>query len=83
MYGCVVLAYDDDGNEYVVKTFWDEDARARATKDDWEDDEWEDSTPGGIDCGILREIVMLRLFDGGQPNLVRLEDSTTTERRAT
>ena len=62
--------------------FWDEDGEGEG--DNREDDEWEDSTPGSIaDCDILRDIVMLRVFNGAHPNLMRFEDSTTTKRRTT
>ena len=73
-YGSVVCAYDDDGGEWAVKTFWEEEAEG---DEGWEDDdgEWHDeSSPSGIDCGILREIVMLRLLNGAHPNLMRLTD---------
>ena len=78
-YGQVVLAFDDDGNEFALKTFWDEDGTGEDDEGGWEDDdgewhEWEESTPAGIDCGILREIVMLRLLNGAHPNLMSLED---------
>lgn len=74
-YGSVCVVYDDDGNEFAAKTFWEE--SAEDGDGGWEDDdgEWHDdnATPG-IDCGVLREIAMLRLLNGAHPNLMSLHD---------
>lgn len=73
-YGAVCIAYDDDGNEWAAKLFWDENG-----DENWEedDDEWcddEDKASGGVDCGILREIAMLRLLNGAHPNVLSMHD---------
>lgn len=75
-YGTVCVVYDDDGAEFAAKTFWeetDEDGDGGGWED--EDGEWCDD-PGapGIDCGVLREIVMLRLLNGAHPNIMSLHD---------
>ena len=73
-YGAVCIAYDDDGNEWAAKLFWDENG-----DENWEDDddEWcddEDKASGGVDCGILREIAMLRMLNGAHPNVLSMHD---------
>ena len=79
-YGSVVIAYDDDGKEYAVKTFWDEGGE----EDGWWDDdgEWHAAeNTNGMDCGLLREIVMLRLLNGAHPNLMSIVDVSELDGR--
>ncbi|KOO30844.1 calcium calmodulin-dependent protein kinase [Chrysochromulina tobinii] len=79
-YGSVVIAYDDEGKEYAVKTFWDEGGE----EDGWWDDdgEWHAAeNTNGMDCGLLREIVMLRLLNGAHPNLMSLVDVSELDGR--
>ena len=46
-YGAVCIAYDDDGNEWAAKLFWDENGEEE------DDDCWDDdyNPTGGVDCG--------------------------------
>ena len=69
-YGAVCIAYDDDGNEWAAKLFWDENGEEE------DDDCWDDdyNPTGGVDCGILREIAMLRLLNGAHPNVLSMHD---------
>jgi serine/threonine protein kinase len=64
-YGSVVAVYNDDGEEYALKLF---------LEDEDSDDEVEED--GGIDLGALREISILRLLrhDNGHENIVPMVD---------
>ena len=70
-YGAVVCAYDEDGAEWAAKLFWDENGE--------EDEDNECEEGGGIDCGILREIAMLRMLNGAHPNLLSVHDVSRME----
>jgi serine/threonine protein kinase len=63
-YGSVVTVYDDDGNEFALKLFM-------------EDDE-EEKEPD-ISLGALREISILRLLRGenAHPNIIQIHDVQT------
>lgn len=70
-YGSVVVVYDDEGQEYAMKLF----------EDDEEDDE--DTVNGsnyGIDLGALREISILRLLkeENSHPNIIEIHDVQTS-----
>ena len=70
-YGAVCAAYDDDGTEWAAKLFWDENGDEGGDDDEECDDEWASS---GMDAGILREIVMLRLLNAAHPNVLSMHD---------
>ena len=76
-YGSVCLVYDDDGNEFAAKTFWEEEAEGN-DDEGWGDDDdggwWDEAAAPGIDCGVLREICMLRLLNGAHPHLMAMHD---------
>ena len=76
-YGSVCLVYDDDGNEFAAKTFWEEEAEGNDAEG-WGDDDdggwWDEAAAPGIDCGVLREICMLRLLNGAHPHLMAMHD---------
>ena len=81
-YGAVSVVYDDDGGEFAAKTFWEESAGGDAGGD-WNDDgEWEEASAEGIECGVLREIAMLRLLNGAHPNLMSLHDVSRMDKNA-
>lgn len=67
-YGSVVAVYNDDGEEYALKLFLDDE------DDDDEDDN--DNLDIGMNLGALREISILRLFrhNNKHPNIVELVD---------
>jgi hypothetical protein len=77
-YGSVCVVYDDDGSEFAAKTFWEEERGGGNDDDEWnegDDDDWDSAADiPGIDCGVLREIVMLRLLNGAHPHLMSLLD---------
>ena len=75
-YGSVCVAYDDDGGEFAAKLFSNKPAEEEEDAD--ADDEYE-TVETGIDCGILREIVMLRLLNGAHPNIMNLHDVSKME----
>ena len=57
--------------------FWDENGDEGGGEDD---DEWDEGAScGGIDCGILREIAMLRLLNGAHPNVLSMRDVSRME----
>ena len=62
--GSVVCCYDDDGHESAAKIFpfWDADG-----------EECEENVVG-LDRCVLREVAMLRLLNGGHPNLMHIDD---------
>ena len=66
-YGSVVAVYNDDGEEYALKLFLD---------DDNDDDDSDDDIDVGMNIGALREISILRLFrdQNRHPNIVELVD---------
>lgn len=68
-YGSVVVVYDDEGQEYAMKLF-----------DDEEDEDSVDSSNYGISLGALREISMLRLLKGenAHPNVIEIHDVQTS-----
>lgn len=66
-YGSVSMVYDDDGNEFAAKTFFEDD-------EEGDDEEWDECSGAGIDCGVLREIAMLRLLNGAHPNVMSMVD---------
>lgn len=71
-YGSVSVVFDEDGNEYAGKTFYEENDDGDG---EWDDDgEWDEGSGSGIDCGILREIAMLRLLNGAHPNVMSMVD---------
>mmetsp|Transcript_25977 Transcript_25977/g.38386 ORF Transcript_25977/g.38386 Transcript_25977/m.38386 type:complete len:465 (+) Transcript_25977:136-1530(+) len=59
-YGSVMVVYNDQGEEFAMKLFLDDD---------------EDASPG-IDVGSMREISILRLFrdENSHPNIVQMHD---------
>lgn len=65
-YGSVVAVYNDEGEEYALKLFLE----------DEDDDDEEEEEEGGINLGALREISILRLLrhDNGHENIVPLVD---------
>eukprot|EP00536_Pseudo-nitzschia_multiseries_P000367 jgi/Psemu1/178669/e_gw1.5.249.1 len=69
-YGSVVVVYDDDGEEYAMKLFDDEE----------DDGESEDSSDYGISLGALREISILRLLReaNSHPNVIAMHDVQTS-----
>jgi serine/threonine protein kinase len=75
-YGSVCVVYDDEGNSYAAKTFWEEERGRGGGDDEWEegDEDWEEPDVPGIDCGVLREIVMLRALNCAHPHLMSLVD---------
>ena len=68
-YGSVVVVYDDEGQEYAMKLF----------DDDEEDEEDVDSSDYGINLGALREISILRLLkeENSHPNVIEIHDVQT------
>jgi serine/threonine protein kinase len=67
-YGSVVVVYDDEGQEYAMKLF------------DEEDDDSDDGCNYGISLGTLREISILRLLRNGNshPNVIEIHDIQTS-----
>ncbi|VEU43788.1 unnamed protein product [Pseudo-nitzschia multistriata] len=68
-FGSVVVVYDDDGEEYAMKLFDEED----------EGDGSEDSEDYGISLGALREISILRFLreENSHPNIIAIHDVQT------
>jgi serine/threonine protein kinase len=66
-YGSVVTVYDDDGQEFALKLFMEDD-----------DDDKEEKEPD-ISLGALREISILRLLRGenAHPNIIQIHDVQT------
>ena len=69
-YGSVVVVYDDEGEEYAMKLFDDEE----------EDEDTEDSSDYGINLGALREISILRLLkeENAHSNIIEIHDVQTS-----
>lgn len=69
-YGSVVVVYDDEGQEYAMKLF----------DDDEEDEDSEDGCSYGISLGALREISILRLLkeENAHPNVIEIHDVQTS-----
>lgn len=63
-FGSVVIVYDDEGQEYAMKLF----------------DEEEDEDDYGISLGALREISILRLLrdENSHPNVIEIHDVQTS-----
>lgn len=69
-YGSVVTVYDDDGNEFALKLF---------LEDNEDDDDDEENEDVGISLGALREISILRLLrhENSHPNIITMHDIQT------
>jgi serine/threonine protein kinase len=68
-YGSVMMVYDDEGEEWALKVFDDEE----------DDEDEEEAGVGGISLGALREISILRILreDNAHPNIIAIHDVQT------
>ena len=68
-YGSVVVVYDDEGEEYAMKLFDDEE----------EDEDSVNASDYGLNLGALREISILRLLkeENAHPNIIEIHDVQT------
>lgn len=68
-YGSVVVVYDDEGEEYAMKLFDDEE----------EDEDSVNPSDYGLNLGALREISILRLLkeENSHPNIIEIHDVQT------
>lgn len=78
-YGSVVQVYDEDGNEYALKLFEEEDNEQEdgdSEQTNAESDEDSISCSKPLDLGALREISILRLLrhENSHPNIVSIHD---------
>ena len=79
-YGSVLVVYNDDGEEFALKLFDDEDSDDEESDEEEEEDDSEKvSTGDGISLGALREISILRILRGdvGHPNIIKIHDIQT------
>jgi serine/threonine protein kinase len=68
-----MAAYDEDGDEWALKVFDDDE------ENDDEDDDYDEDGIGGIPLGALREISILRVLreDNAHPNIIAIHDVQT------
>ena len=77
-YGDVITVYDDEGNQFAIKLFQNDDE----DEEDYDDestecsDDEEDDIGKAMDIGALREISILRLLRGenSHPNIIQIHD---------
>lgn len=80
-YGSVVQVYDDDGNEYALKLFEQEEEESEGEEEYDSDSSGEENniystSAKALDLGALREISILRLLrhENSHPNIISIHD---------